>query len=401
MMIKNKQIPVRKLLCVAIGWLHCALIFAPLYTLLLNFVENEIPREEVIAGYLQGLMILVPVIISWFAKRYLRNAFLYILASFGTTMLTGWLFDSAIMLVPAVAVCFLRFYNRMLEEKEISLLDQPGYAGLALIFIPAVVAVFEERLNSVFQSLSLVYMAIYFLLCFVHHGIQRISDYIDVNKNMSNMPSLRITRIASAVLAALFLIFAVVLLPALFTSDIDIRYEAPEREYTIPEPEFVAPENSGEIPGSENMFPDKKDTPIIDAFFKLLEYTLMIVFGVGGIIGAVYGILKLSRKFSKSFKDDRGDFVENLQEDDLEATREKRAKSDKPRFLDRSPNATVRRKYKKTILRGKNRPYAWMSPAEAEAHAELRGESMDQLHALYEKARYSPEGCTKQDVAGL
>ena len=400
MMIRNKQIPVRKLLAVTTGWLHCALIFAPLYTLILSFIKNDIPGPMVVKGYLSGLIILVPVVISWFAKNYLRNAFLYILVSFCGTVLTAWLYDSAIMLVPAVAIFFLRFYNRMLEEKEISLLDQPGYAGLALIAIPAVVAVFEERLHSNFQSLSLLYMAIYFLLCFAHHGIERINDYVDVNKTMHNMPARRITRIATTILAAAFFICAVVLIPTLIATDVDIRYTPPERgPYATPEPQFVASEG-GALPDSDGMLPGEKATPIIDAFFKVLEYTLAVVFGVGGIVGLVYGILKLSRRFGKSFTD-RGDFVENLQEDDLEAVRLKRAKSDKPRFLDRSPNATIRRKYKKTLLRGKNRPYAWMSPTEAEAHAEINHKNIEKLHVLYEKARYSPEGCTKDDVAAL
>ena len=118
MMIKNKQIPVRKLLCIAIGWVHCALLFAPMYTLLFSFIKNEIPRQLVVRDYLTGLLIVVPIIISWFAKNYLRNAFLYILVSIGGTVLTAWIFDSAVMLVPAVAIFFLRFYNRMLEEKE-------------------------------------------------------------------------------------------------------------------------------------------------------------------------------------------------------------------------------------------------------------------------------------------
>lgn len=400
MMIKNKQIPVRKLLSVATGWAHCALIFAPLYTMLLSFIKNEIPRQMVVEGYLCGLLIIVPVIISWFAKNYLRNAFLYILAAFAGTVLTAWMFGSAAMLVPAVAIFFLRFYNRMLEEKETSWLDQPSYAGLVLIAIPAVIAVFEERLDSAFQSLSLIYLAVYFLLCFAHHGIERINGYIDVNKNMRNMPSRRIARIATTILAAAFIVVAVVLLPALFTADIDIRYIPPERgPYATPEPQF-ATSDPGTLPEMGGMFPGKKDMPIVEALYKFLEYILMIVFGVGGIIGAVYGILKLSRRFSKSFTD-RGDFVENLQEDDLEAVREKREKIDRPRFLDRSPNATVRRKYKKMILRGKHRPYAWMSPTEAEIHAQVSSKNLDTLHALYEKARYSPEGCTKQDVAEL
>lgn len=46
----------------------------------------------------------------------------------------------------------------------------------------------------------------------------------------------------------------------------------------------------------------------------------------------------------------------------------------------------------------KSRPRAWMSPAEAEAHAKLQN---DALHIVYEKARYSEKGCTKDDLTAI
>ena len=42
-----------------------------------------------------------------------------------------------------------------------------------------------------------------------------------------------------------------------------------------------------------------------------------------------------------------------------------------------------------------------MSPSEAEAHAKLTGDAAERLHRLYEKARYSPDGCAKQDLSEL
>lgn len=398
----NKQISFSKLLCIFIGWLHCALIFAPLYTLVISFINNDIPRDEVIAGYFKGLLILIPVIISWFAKRYIRNVMLYILASLAAVVLTFIAYDTSAMIVPAVAICFLRFYNRVVGEKQTSLLDQPSYVGLALIAIPAVISIFEERLDSAFQTMTVIYMAVYFLLCFVHHGIERINEYIDVNKNMRNMPSKRIHRISTAVLAAFFLIFAVILLPALCTADIDIRYDAPERgPYATPEPDFPSTESGSMIDGFQDMFPDDTPTPIADAIFKALQYIVAIVFGIGSIIVIVYAAIQLSRRFRQTFTD-KGDFVENLQEDDLETIKEKRQKSDAPGFFDRSPNAVVRRRYKKTIVKAsKTRPFTWMTPSEAEQNAGLSNASISELHELYEKARYSREGCSKTDAAKL
>ena len=91
--------------------------------------------------------------------------------------------------------------------------------------------------------------------------------------------------------------------------------------------------------------------------------------------------------------------MENLSEDERTTVRERAQKRDRPGFLDRSPTAAVRRKYRKTLLHAAKEPPArWMSPAEAEAHAKLQN---DALHIVYEKARYSEKGCTKDDLTAI
>lgn len=404
MKIKNKQIPLRSLISIVIGWLHCALIFAPIYTLIRHYVVGELTGSDVIHDYLMGLLIIVPVSISWFACRYLKNIAFYLLSSAVSVFLTYLIYGRLVMLAPAIMICFLRFYNRMLEDRPPSFLDTPGYAGIALIFIPAVISVTDPKMSSAFQTMSLIFMAIYFLLCFAHHGIERIDRYVSVNTDMRNMPSRRIVRISSAVLAALFLIFAVILLPALFTTDFNVRYSPPEREaVSYPEPEITEPEiEGGEIAdvSLQDVYPEKQRHPIFEAIVQFFEILIAIAIGIIAIIGLVYFILYLMRRFKSTF-DDRGDLVENLQEDNLEAVNLKKPKRDAPGLFDRSPNAVIRRKYRKTILKAsKIRPSAWMTPTEAEENAALSGQ-IDRLHALYAKARYSPDGCTKQDAAEL
>lgn len=243
MMIRNRQIPIRRILCIVIGWLHCTLLIAPIYALILNFTNDILPRETVIRNHLRGLLIIVPIIISWLARRYLRNILLYLLASAAAVLLTVWLFDNPVMAVPAAFICFLRFYNRIIGEDR-SLLDHPGYAGLAVFLIAPVITFFVERLDSIYQPLGLLYMAIYFLLCFTHHGIERIESYIDVNKDMHNMPARRILRISSALLAAAVVIFSVTLLPTLLNKDMEYRYTPPpaseeETSASLPEEEIL------------------------------------------------------------------------------------------------------------------------------------------------------------------
>lgn len=79
-----------------------------------------------------------------------------------------------------------------------------------------------------------------------------------------------------------------------------------------------------------------------------------------------------------------------------EAPSQRRAR---PALWDRSPNAQVRRKYRRTVLRlSKEAPPSWAAPQEIEERAGL-GDS--RLHQLYERARYSREGVTSQESRSL
>ena len=65
-----------------------------------------------------------------------------------------------------------------------------------------------------------------------------------------------------------------------------------------------------------------------------------------------------------------------------------------------SVNMRIRRKYKKIIRKSsKERPKGWETPYELETGAQLQeDESMKVLHKVYEKARYSKDGCTKEEA---
>lgn len=74
-----------------------------------------------------------------------------------------------------------------------------------------------------------------------------------------------------------------------------------------------------------------------------------------------------------------------------------------------NPNTTIRKKFKKQIQQGShlnkkagNFIPVSLTPLELEQYAKLPDDERTHLlHALYEKARYSKEGCTKDDVASF
>ena len=108
MKIFKKQIPVRHILYVVLGWLHATMLCVPLYALVLNFVSEGMTKDVILQNILRGFLILAPIALSWFAIKCLRRIFFYILASIGITVLTGFLFDSVLMAVVALFICFMR-----------------------------------------------------------------------------------------------------------------------------------------------------------------------------------------------------------------------------------------------------------------------------------------------------
>ena len=102
MKIFKKQIPVRHILYVVLGWLHATMLCVPLYALVLNFVSEGMTKDVILQNILRGFLILAPIALSWFAIKCLRRIFFYILASIGITVLTGFLFDSVLMAVVAL-----------------------------------------------------------------------------------------------------------------------------------------------------------------------------------------------------------------------------------------------------------------------------------------------------------
>lgn len=147
----------------------------------------------------------------------------------------------------------------------------------------------------------------------------------------------------------------------------------------------------------------EQDTQLPEQFYMVshaVEHIFKVMLLVLGMLLVFFLLYSLYCYLKREQKDD-GDEVEFIKKEEEEALSlyQEQRKEETGRKR-QSPNAIVRKIYKKKIRSGmKSRIPEWATPYELETLAEWKekgGESM--LHKLYEKARYSKEGCQKEEL---
>ena len=145
----------------------------------------------------------------------------------------------------------------------------------------------------------------------------------------------------------------------------------------------------------------------IDAILRAITIPVLVAILIGGtIIGTIGATLRL--RIKKSRKE-----VTEMQEHYAEVIiTDPKPPTKKAKRLDFSPNAVIRRRFKKTIEKKKPIPKNHRTPAELLTDAgytlpdaifdptsDKEESSSAKLLEIYEKARYSQNGCTRQDIS--
>ena len=120
----------------------------------------------------------------------------------------------------------------------------------------------------------------------------------------------------------------------------------------------------------------------------------------------VYVVYKILRKIYQLYLDfdlnsaENGDEIEKIYTVQMkEEKRQIRKKKSESLFWDRSPNARIRKFYKKRVLRDRKEiPGKYMTPEELEMEILMSDEEKSIFHTYYEKARYGSEPCTKEEM---
>lgn len=369
------------------GWLHCGLVLG-------TVCQAFHPLTPIVPSFFRGFLIAIPVAVSLFAVKHLRQMWQVLLAGLGTAALAWLLMGSPIGAGITVPIYVFRIRARMAEETRPALFETPNVGFLVVflvIFLVSAVYAWPEA-----QRLSVITAVVYLLLLLAFLGLRKIDDYLVLNQNMHGLPARRIQRTAGIAVAAGVLLAGALLLPLArnfsgqVTMDTLSSYDKGKQEAAM-ELEQQYMDASGQAILAQV---DPTDTFHMPQWVSYLLYVVAIGFAVLVLGTALYQFIRNFR-FSFSDSQDQVRFLSDEDRNEGSLPHEKRDRR-RPPIWDRTPNAQVRRLYRKAVLKATpDQPKYWQSPEELEAAAGL---TIPELHRLYEKARYGQEPCTADDL---
>lgn len=410
----------KKMLAV-LSFFHAVLLCSVFYPVLAAVFRMKTAETH---GYLlQCLWLFVPVLISYWSIRRIKGVFGYLLIAAGTCWGIFQFTDCILTTVLTVLIFLIRCYVRIRRgqirklmqempgetganlEKELweipTLLDCPQMWHWGLFALAYLLLIFlkrEDLLRTVFWLLLAE-----IVICFLFTCIDRMMNFIAAKQHIANLPGRAVRRISYLVFGIGVLLLTVFLLPAVLYNEEPLTKIRLEPRETIAEIEQETQQQADG--GMEEMLAgligEVKEPPRwLILLSELIRYAALTAIA----FGAIYILCRLGKQALQLFasgveEEDEIIFLGEEAQEDLRGGAGKFRSDEKWN----SPNRKIRRRYKKVIIRGrKQRPAGWESPAELEASADLKNVAdKEKFHMLYEKARYSREGCTKEEVQDM
>ena len=340
----------------------------------------------------RAFLLLLPLSLSYYAALGLRSLWQFALVSLLLGAL-GWLLaghpgGAGVILF----CCLLRGRARVFEETQPAFLERPTL-WFQLVFA-GVFLTGAFLAKPLLQRLAVLSAVLSLLIFLLFRALSRLDAYLRLNREISGLPARRIRRWVGGALAAAVVFSLILLLPGLLSVRGELILTVPQKALhstATPEPDFF---DANAVSGAARLgeiFGGQETREFHGEFLFFLVILLVSAF-------ALVVLIRVLRQFRGAFHDAR-DTVQYLSREEGEDRIQRSRRVGRLSLLDRSPNGSIRRLYRKEIRRGLTEaPAPWQSPSEIEADASL---SDPELHALYEKARYGPQPCTPEDLRRL
>jgi hypothetical protein len=416
-------------------WIHAFFLLYGIYPLLVGTAQLQ--GFEAAGFCLIGLLLFVPILLSWWLLRKLHRLWLYLPLGVLISALCGalaWLFTehfsynhlwvgvatgiASLVLFISHAVARIRLGSLKKEfiaahgsevpfEMNVwevpTLFTNPHPVHLAWFAVQYLVGLIL-RVPFYWHFVFYLTFADLFVL-FGFRYLTRLDAFIIKNRKTASLPVRTMGKIHHILFVIGLLLILLFALPALFygrepLADVSLA-ESQSKE--LSDTDAILPDSA---PMNYDMtLPDiimeSGEQFIPPIWLKNAVKTILFLILAIALIGLIYAIYLAIRRAGENFAVENEDEVIFL--DSKEDSRRSIRKKSGSRESRLSPNMQIRRRYKRTIRKStKGRPTFWASPLELESQAGLaESADMQRLHGYYEKARYSKEGCTREDVAAM
>lgn len=430
----------------AASFVHTLLLFAGIYYPAGRWI-CELGEREALLFCLCSVVILIPAIAGYIAFRRTKTLVQFLLLGLAVAAVmggigygTGTLFESIVtrhrapagraqILCMVLAVFFtvvifaVRGYVRIRKGKMIrefrelpngaaatmnvedwelpSLFDLPHPVHWVWFAVLYVLGMFLKE--PCFWKLVFYLLLADIFLCFYCQFMDRMHGFIEEHQRIANLPVETMVRVGKIILSTAILILVLFVLPsALYgkdpLADAIAGYEPKEVEQQETEITVSATEGTSQMDLAESLagLGEAKELPAwVQNIGKVIVFLMLSGMAVM-LLKAIYQACKNAGSSFAAKDEDEILFLDKEETEERVRLGRKR-KEGEGRF---SPNMQIRRRYKKrikktlkSVLQGSETPTELEEKAEAE-----RSEGMQTLHHYYEKARYSREGCTREEA---
>lgn len=430
-----------------LAYLHIYVLFTSVYLPIASFYGtlNGDEMGRILKILIISPLLLLPIIIGDIAAQKLHNMFVYMII--GTVVavlvsranvyyvnqfadpLTNESFGiaaSSFILSMMVFITNARAYvkrtqnewgysdeQKKQQEGEVQAFKSPGPTFLntpdvrhTLIFIfPYVLAIFAK--HEAYIRMLFTFAAIDVFILFIDFITCAFIGFMYKNRRSSNIPVSFINRMVAAMIGVgcglilLFMLPAIILgREPLVNKDFSPKSYA-TTDFRPIETAIRAEETAvqSEVPDFRELYPD--ETP---AWVRSFQKIMWVICTIAVILLAIWGIIVFVRSSARAFahraqSEDEVEFIDTTKGDSVNMAKIF-TRGEEGLF---SPARQIRSRYKKVIKKTtKGMTLSAFTPAQLETAAGLADSEMRQeLHNIYEKARYSAGAADAEDLKRL
>ena len=367
--------------------------------------------------FFHSFLLLIPFAVTAYGQEKIKHFVSYFIIGIACAILLFFIgsnfWEKLYFLILSVAIMLIRIPSRLQKTDDYEIVDEnviesgglfdspsAGFLGYFVLLFFIALLLKRNDLQTILYWITFAWLTDFL----IYTNLKSLNRYLYSRRNIANLPGKQIISTNRALMIAFSILALVVMLvvPLLPLDHIVYSIGIAIRDFL----RWIFSHFSSEEQTVVETAAESLATSGQSAMFA----AILFVVSAGALVGIGYTILMLVHRFYKpsAVTGDIQEFINEETESTFLQDSEKKERDSLFSMLF-NPNTTIRKKFKKQIQQGShlnkkagNSIPVSLTPLELEQYAKLPDDERTHLlHALYEKARYSKEGCTKDDVASF